>query len=529
MGVEIPKWLIEKYGRPRAQDLYRILIDRWNLVSFNSENQHPGQIRLLDRCWHGDTHTNYAICGNRWGKSHCGAAIVVSLVTGIKPWCIGGTGFEDLYEPPKRMDVWISSLDFPASRDIIRPKLEHFLPKNLVSEWRQADQMYVLKNGSILGLKSAESGWQKYQGTSRSIIWLDEEHPIDVYRECEARVVDTDGMIVGTMTPVNGFSWTYDEIWLKQDEDPDIFVVTGEMDDNPYLSKDAIERRTSKWDETTEKARRKGLFTLIRGSQVFDIESLTQYMEECCDPMRVDRAAGVRIWEEPDPDVEYVIGADTAKGKAKGDFSVGVVLDAHHRNIVAVLRGRMDAETFGRRLDELGRHYNNALINPERNDHGIVTIRTLSQLSYPRIWRKRTVGRIAPDVRLELGFSTDAVGKPLLVSLLQQAMDGMSVGIPDRVIVDELASFIWYDDKLPQNKDSHKTVGRCGAMSGRHDDCVIALALALVGIEGIGRTKKVRVEAMSPTQKQAYNWKRSRQRGAPAIVGERKYFKLEAS
>jgi phage terminase large subunit-like protein len=59
---------------------------------------------------------------------------------------------------------------------------------------------------STLGLKSYDQGRTKFQGTSKHLIWLDEEPPIDVYSECLTRTLDCDGIVLCTFTPLLGIS-----------------------------------------------------------------------------------------------------------------------------------------------------------------------------------------------------------------------------------------------------------------------------------------------------------------------------------
>lgn len=525
MTLEIPEWLVKKFGRSRAHRYFRVMVDRYRLLSFNSNNEHPLQVDLLNAVLNRGTKINFFIGGNRIGKSEVGAVIATCIATGIKPWCVGGTGLEDMFETIPIRNVWIVSLDFPASRDIIRPKLKKYLPKDLVKEWRQADQMYVLKNGATIGMKSADSGREKFQGVSRDLIWMDEEPPEEIFDECMARTIDCAGKLVCTMTPLNGMSWSHERVWLQKDKDPEIHVVHGTMLDNPYLPRKEVERVKKQWtDKAIRDARIGGLYTLLRGAHVFNPERILELQEDRIDPVRRDHHMGLSVWEEPQPDVEYVVGADIGKGKTKGDFSAGVVLDAHDRNVVAVLRARVDAETFGHRLAELGRLYNNALVNVERQDHGIVAISVLQRLCYPRLYRRRAPGRLASKIQDDIGWSTDMVGKSVLISTLQTAIEEKSVTIPDKVILDELASYIWYEDKIPTEKDRHKVVGKCGAMAGKHDDTVIAFALALVGLPALGRTKRVPQSNFSLHQRQLYQRFRERRRGGPGLQVERKIF-----
>jgi phage terminase large subunit-like protein len=59
---------------------------------------------------------------------------------------------------------------------------------------------------SYLGFKSYDQGRRKFQGTSKHLIWLDEEPPADVYDECLLRLMNTHGLMLATFTPLLGLS-----------------------------------------------------------------------------------------------------------------------------------------------------------------------------------------------------------------------------------------------------------------------------------------------------------------------------------
>lgn len=65
---------------------------------------------------------------------------------------------------------------------------------------------HVTGGVSLLGFKSYDQGRKKFQGTAKHVIWLDEEPPADVYDECLLRLMTTNGLMIGTFTPLNGLS-----------------------------------------------------------------------------------------------------------------------------------------------------------------------------------------------------------------------------------------------------------------------------------------------------------------------------------
>jgi phage terminase large subunit-like protein len=64
---------------------------------------------------------------------------------------------------------------------------------------------------SVLGLKSYSEGRKNFQGTSKHVIWIDEEPDIALYTEALMRTMkvpgtDKGGLILVTFTPLQGYS-----------------------------------------------------------------------------------------------------------------------------------------------------------------------------------------------------------------------------------------------------------------------------------------------------------------------------------
>lgn len=118
----------------------------------------------------------------------------------------------------------------------------------------------LLDNGTILTFKSYEQGASKWQGTGKRLIWFDEEPPRDIYEEASVRMeagIPLDTIL--TMTPVNGMTWVYDEIYLNTDN-PNIFVSTADWDDNPWLTDEQKALVARNLTEAALKVRREGKF-----------------------------------------------------------------------------------------------------------------------------------------------------------------------------------------------------------------------------------------------------------------------------
>ena len=119
---------------------------------------------------------------------------------------------------------------------------------------------------SKIAFKSCDQGREKFQGASLDFVWFDEEPPLDVYRECKMRVLDKCGEIWGTMTPLKGLTWVYDEIYMNSGGDPEVWHEHIEWSDNPFLDKREIERVSASLDESELAMRRYGRFSVSEGA-----------------------------------------------------------------------------------------------------------------------------------------------------------------------------------------------------------------------------------------------------------------------
>jgi phage terminase large subunit-like protein len=113
---------------------------------------------------------------------------------------------------------------------------------------------------------SYEQETEKFAGTSRHFVHYDEEPPMHIFNECNARLVDTGGSYWISMTPVEGLTWTYDKIYKPgQEKNGSIFVVEADMLDNPYISPEAAEAYLSGLDDDERKAREHGTYVQLGG------------------------------------------------------------------------------------------------------------------------------------------------------------------------------------------------------------------------------------------------------------------------
>jgi len=212
--------------------------------------------------------------GNRSGKTECGAVETIWLARGIHPY----------RENRKDVFGWVVSLSTKVQKEVAQDKILKYLDKSFIHEiimntGKKNSPEYgiidtiVIKNiyGGLsrVSFKSCEEGREKFQGTSLDFVWFDEEPPEDIYNECKMRVLDKCGDIFGTMTPLKGQTYIYDQIYLNSNNDPEVFCLFMEWADNPYLSKEELKRLTCSMSEEELTSRRYGKFLNNNKSMVY--------------------------------------------------------------------------------------------------------------------------------------------------------------------------------------------------------------------------------------------------------------------
>jgi len=181
------------------------------------------------------------------------------------------------------------------------------------------------------------------------------------------------------------------------------------------------------------------------------------------------------IYTEPVERREYRIGADVAEGieinDRDTDWSVAVVLDALTMEQVAHLRVKTDPDQLAWKLVTLGQYYNEAMLVVERNNHGLVTLRSLlDKHHYSNLYNEVRLDERGQKRTKRVGFLTTIKSRPQLVDTIRELLRNEEVLIRDRTLVDEMMTFV----TLPSGKEAANT--------GAHDDCVMALGLACWGV-----------------------------------------------
>jgi len=173
-----------------------------------------------------------AMAANRVGKSFGLGGYETALhLTGVYPEWWEGVRFDH------PVDAWVAGDTGETTRDIpqlilMGPYSElgtGLIPKDKIegkpthrrgiSEAFDTVRVKHSSGGvSAVQFKSYDQGRKKFQGTSKHWVWLDEEPPRDVYDECRTRIMDCNGRMVSTFTPLEGL--TEVALMFQPDIDP---------------------------------------------------------------------------------------------------------------------------------------------------------------------------------------------------------------------------------------------------------------------------------------------------------------------
>ena len=195
------------------------------------------------------------------------------------------------------------------------------------------------------------------------------------------------------------------------------------------------------------------------------------------------RRADLRVWHEPDPLGQYVIGADVAQGLIDGDASCASVLRMRHHGydldfeLVAQLHGWINPRVYAASCMKLALWYNEAVLVPERRGPGDEMIRSLKEWGYWNLFRDVTdPAQSEYSADPIMGLDTNVRTKGHMIAVLQntikdRATTRRTIVIPCEDTLEELGCYA-------QQRTEKGTV-RFSGQSGMHDDRVMSLVMGV--------------------------------------------------
>ena len=414
---------------------------RGALESYNAGKKKHKKQMAFHRC---KKRNRWVFGGNRSGKTECGAVEAIWIARGIHPY----------RKNRENVFGWVVSLSQQVQRDVAQSKILKYLPKSWIADITMLsgrrdspaggviDQIKirnVFGGISTIGFKSCDQGREKFQGSSLDFVWFDEEPPRDIYDECLMRVMDKRGDVFGTMTPLKGETFIYNEIYLNRRNNPQVWCEFMSWEDNPYLSKKEIKLLSSAMDEEALDSRKYGKFSRGAGLVYPEFDVSVHVVPPFAVPPE---------WQENisiDPGLNnplsahwYAVDWDGNIYVVAEHFAAGKDVDYHARCIKEI------SERIGWKKDSSGRL--RALIDSAANQRTLASVKSVSEL----FGEKGIL--VNPNVDKDV-FSGICRVKEYLKR---------GNGLPDIFIFDtcknmiaEFTGYFWADGDSPVKKDDH--------------------------------------------------------------------------
>lgn len=312
-------------------------------------------------------------------------------------------------------------------------------------------------NGSAV--ESLPSKSDPARGRSCYLVVVDEwaflENPEDAWASIEP-IADVGGRIIGLST-ANGYGNFFHTTWENAELGQNDFVTLFEpwwaradRNDEWYETK---KRNMPAWQLHQEYPSTPEEAFIKSGNPYFDVDKLLAL--ETREPLKGFLEMGdfatfneveggkLSIYEMPEATDTYVIGGDVAEGLEHGDYCCAHVIRWRTKDVVAVWHGHVAPEIFAGVLNDLGRFYNDALVGPEANNHGLTTCKYLKDwYSYPNIFYARIVDERTRKTTQKIGWQTTKKTRPLMLDGLSSMINEATLGLADKPTIHELRTFI---------------------------------------------------------------------------------------
>ncbi len=192
------------------------------------------------------------------------------------------------------------------------------------------------------------------------------------------------------------------------------------------------------------------------GESVFEMQAIEEALQGCSEPMEAKDNRRLQVWFPAQKGKQYILGVDPAGGGCEGDYSCVQVIDRLTGMQCAELYGHYPPQELGRRIVELARSYNDALVGVERNNHGYGVLAVVENEGYSHLYREGQ----------QAGWLTSAVTRPAMIENLAAVLAAEPRLFHSPLFLGECRTFVRHAD------------GSTGAAWGAHDDAVMAMAVA---------------------------------------------------
>lgn len=197
---------------------------------------------------------------------------------------------------------------------------------------------------------------------------------------------------------------------------------------------------------------------LSSGECVFDCGAIDRRAAELTEPIATRLNGQLQIWYPPVAGRQYLVAVDPAGGGTEGDYSAVEVMDVETGMQCAELLCKVGGYELALEVEKIAKEYNQALVVVERNNHGSGILAYLTGVCrYPRIFEQNG----------QQGWLTSVLSRPVMIGAVGAALVQTPQIFSSEQLLRECRTFV-----------RHRN-GKMAAQNGEHDDCLMAMAIAL--------------------------------------------------
>lgn len=275
------------------------------------------------------------------------------------------------------------------------------------------------------------------------------------------------------------FPWWYEDSYRDIWNHGEILELT--IEEKELVKQHGLERKQIEWRRRQWATLRKlagqeyaedpSSCFLASGECVFDLEAIGTAAASAATALQSQDNDRLVVWFPYQEGMRYIIGVDSAGGGSQGDYACAEVIERTIGLQCAELRGHFPPLELARRVVELGRSYGQALLAVERNNHGYGVLAHLRDMEYGNIFAQGG----------QFGWLTSAATRPGMIENMVAILAAEPTLFNSPRLLEECRTFVRRAD------------GNAAAADGAHDDCVMAMAIALaVRRDDVGRGCKKR-------------------------------------
>jgi len=383
--------------------------------------------------------------------------------------------------------VILSKGDAESTEVLDRIKIMYNELPNFIRPSITEDNKHTLKLSTGSTIKSRPSGKQSGRSLAGSLLIIDEAafiESIDTIWAAVYPIISTGGRAF-VLSTVNGIgNWFYDVYHGAKEKTNSFNRIDIHWPEHPEYKwhegfDDLYEVMESKglyvdeWEKTT-----KANMPLKQWLQEYECEFLgtgetyldgyllRRLVEEVNADYWIRYNNKMRVWSDPTPEHEYIIGVDVSLGRDR-DYSAFHIFNSYTGEQVAEFySNKTPINELAQIIANEANLYNNALVIIERNTIGNNLIDWMfNVLEYDNLWI---------DDKNDFGLQVTTRNREELLARMEEYIRNNVIKINSKRTLDELLTFI-----VDEN-------GKITADEGKNDDLIMSLSIAVFLLHTLG-------------------------------------------